>query len=177
MAERFPLLTDEQVEEMAETSFGDYMADKNDDYDIALARAIESAARAPLLAEIERLTAERDAANGHAADALDLVSRIRWAVGDHGARMQPGLIEYLKQMRKQAEKRDEWEEALRQVEEEMPDGYRVTLEMSPGDWSLTATTDDGDPIRIEDYASTEQFVREAVEAAKEHHARKEPANG
>lgn len=126
---------------------------------------------------IARLTAELADAQRSQAGALDLVSRIRWAIGDDGARMQPELIAHMKKLRVQAEKRDAWEEALRQVEEEMPDGYRVTLEMSPGDWSLTAWTDEGDPIHIDDYVSTEQFIREAVDLAKEHHARKEATNG
>ncbi len=104
MADRFPLLTDEQIESMVEASFRDYMADKNDDHDIDLARAVEEATRAPLLAEIERLTAELEDAKRGQTGALDLVSRIRWAVGDHGARMQPELIEYLRQMRTDAER-------------------------------------------------------------------------
>lgn len=33
---------------------------------------------------------------------LDLVSRIRFAVGDNGKRMQPELVEYLKEMRRDA---------------------------------------------------------------------------
>lgn len=36
-------LTDEQIAELADRSFTDYMSDKNDDFDIAFARAIEAA--------------------------------------------------------------------------------------------------------------------------------------
>jgi len=40
------MLTPEQIEAMADESFKDYMDDKNDDYDLAFARAVEAAARA-----------------------------------------------------------------------------------------------------------------------------------
>jgi chromosome segregation ATPase len=47
---------------------------------------------------IAQLKADRaDAINQHAA-ALDLVSRIRWALGDNGARMQDELIEWCKHL-------------------------------------------------------------------------------
>ena len=62
MTDRFPLLTDEQIDVMAGDAFLTYTHDDSEDMDRLLARAVESATRAPLLAEIERLTAERDAA-------------------------------------------------------------------------------------------------------------------
>lgn len=37
------MLTPEQIEAMANQSFRDYMDDKNDDHDMALARAVEAA--------------------------------------------------------------------------------------------------------------------------------------
>jgi hypothetical protein len=50
-----PLLSEQQFKDFADKAFSDYMADLNDDADIALARAIESATRAPLLARIAEL--------------------------------------------------------------------------------------------------------------------------
>ena len=62
MADRFPLLTDEQIAK-ALAGAGLQPEDYREDGQIEpLARAIESATRTPLLAEVERLTAERDAA-------------------------------------------------------------------------------------------------------------------
>lgn len=40
------MLTPEQIEAMADESYKDYMDDKNDDWCIAFARAVEAAARA-----------------------------------------------------------------------------------------------------------------------------------
>jgi len=76
-------------------------------------------------------------------------------------------------LRKDSEKWREWLEAQRLVEEEMPEGYRVILDMSPGDWSLRAEDPAGNALRIEDRESTEHFIRDAVELAKETAAMKE----
>lgn len=70
------------------------------------------------------------------------------------------------QLRKDAEKWREWHEAQDLIEQQMPEGYRVVLDMSPGDWSLRAEDDKGEPMRIEDYASTAEFIRDAVEIAR-----------
>ena len=47
-------------------------------------------------AEIERLSAALAEAIDQQMHALDLVSRIRWALGDKGLRMQDELIEHCK---------------------------------------------------------------------------------
>lgn len=57
-------------------------------------------------AEVERLTTERDDAIRQQAGALDLVSRIRFALGDNGRRMQPELIAYCRDLREQAAQRN-----------------------------------------------------------------------
>ena len=46
--------------------------------------------------DFTRLRTEVEASKRHAAGCLDLVSRIRFALGDNGKRMQPELIEWCK---------------------------------------------------------------------------------
>ena len=58
--------------------------------------------------KIEDLIGERDAANSAMHSALRLVADLRWALGDDGGRMQPELLEYAKQMRKDAERWRWW---------------------------------------------------------------------
>lgn len=57
-----PLLTDAQLNEMLSEAFYNLTHGVNDDADLAYGRAIESAVRAPLLAEIERERQSRLAA-------------------------------------------------------------------------------------------------------------------
>lgn len=108
------------------------------------ARSVESAVRAPLLAALSQALAERDA-------ALAQVAQMRAE---------------LKSVRVEAAKWEEWIEAQRSIEEYLPEGYTVTLQCSPGDWSLSFTDPDGEEIRIDDYESTSHFIREAVEVAR-----------
>jgi len=54
--------------------------------------------------EIKALISEREAAVQSMQSALRLVADLRWALGDEGGRMQDELIEYAKQLRKDAER-------------------------------------------------------------------------
>ena len=56
--------------------------------------------------KIEDLIAERDSAVESMLSALRLVTDVRWALGDAGARMQPELIELARRLRKDAERLD-----------------------------------------------------------------------
>lgn len=57
-----------------------------------------------LHAENEALSAQHEAAKEHAAAALALLSRMRFACGDNGARMQDELEQYLRELRQDAER-------------------------------------------------------------------------
>jgi hypothetical protein len=74
-----------------------------------------------------------------------------------------------------AKKWREWQEAQRLIEYQMPEGWSVILECSPGDWSLRFTDPEGNDIRIDDYESTEHFIREAVQYAIKAEAKKRAA--
>jgi hypothetical protein len=90
MPNTIPLLSERQFKDFADKAFSDYMADLNDDADIALARAIESATRTPLLAriaeiealrewqrvEINRLYSERDQLRAQVAATVPADSRV-----------------------------------------------------------------------------------------------------
>lgn len=57
----------------------------------------------PLVDELEAVKAERDAlANTDAGAALALLSRMRWACGDNGKRMQDELEDYLRELARDA---------------------------------------------------------------------------
>lgn len=70
-----------------------------------------------------------NAARIEATGALSLLARIREAVGDDGKRMQDELIEYLRQMRADAE-RYRW---LRDVTCGLPDDMPVVAARTPDD--------------------------------------------
>lgn len=62
---------------------------------------------ARLMARVSELQAERDAlANTDAGAALALLSRMRWACGDNGKRMQDELEDYLRGLAKDAARLD-----------------------------------------------------------------------
>lgn len=136
---------------------------------------------APAMAAIERL-------EGVADDAIREVERLMKAlvVAETGNERLTEENERLRREKKEAhghflhehgselndaKKWAEWHEAQRLIEEEMPEGYRVTLECSPGDWSLRFTDPEGEDITIDDYESTASFIRDAVSIAKESEAR------
>ena len=66
------------------------------------------AAQSPLalrqLAALRAVAVERDSAVETMCSALRLVADLRWALGDDGARMQPDLLEYARQMYRDAER-------------------------------------------------------------------------
>ena len=47
-----------------------------------------------------------------ALSCIDLVSRIRFALGDDGARMQDELVDYCRELRAKVDERDRYREAL-----------------------------------------------------------------
>jgi hypothetical protein len=61
-----------------------------------------------------------------------------------------------------ARKWRKWHEAQMMIEEHMPEGYRVILECSPGDWSLSFRDPEGEDIQVHDCDSTEDFICQAV---------------
>lgn len=62
---------------------------------------------ARLMAQVAELRAERDAlANTDAGSALALLSRMRWACGDNGLRMQDELEDYLRGLAQDAARID-----------------------------------------------------------------------
>lgn len=75
-----------------------------------------------------------------------------------------------RRLREDASKWAEWVEAQRSIEEDLPDGYAVMLQCSPGDWSLSFRDPDGEEINIGDYESTSYFIRQAVAFAKSREA-------
>ena len=54
--------------------------------------------------KIKELVAERNAVTATMLSALRLLADIRWALGDKGVRMQPELVEYARQLLKDAER-------------------------------------------------------------------------
>jgi hypothetical protein len=131
-------------------------------------------------ASVRALKAERDEAKRQlgvaCAEQLRLQGALKAApVVDVEAIKRDARAEALRNFRHEhgqdfsdAKKWREWQEAQRLIEEEMPEGYAVTLVCSPGDWDLRFTDPECEDIRIDDYESTEDFIRTAVTHAKEH---------
>ena len=69
---------------------------------------------------------------------------------------------------KDAEKWVEWLAAQNLIEDEMPNGYRIIMEMSPGDWSISLFDDEQNEIHIDDVDGTVDFINQAVRRAKRH---------
>lgn len=97
---------------------------------------------------------------------LKTVNEQAWAIEQLGAELDE-LRREVEALRADAERWRDWMEAQRLIEEEMPEGYRVILDCSPGDWSLEFCDPECERIRIDDYESTEDFIRTAVACAKE----------
>jgi hypothetical protein len=133
--------------------------------------------------QLNAMRVERDAAREHFAQVCEQYnamagefSALKTApVVDVEAIKRDARAEALRNFRHEhgqdfsdAKKWREWQEAQRLIEEEMPEGYAVTLVCSPGDWDLRFTDPECEDIRIDCYESTEDFIRTAVAHAKEH---------
>lgn len=79
----------------------------------------------------EALTAERDDAVRGMTSALRLVCDLRWALGDRGGRMQPELLEFARQLRKDAE-RYRW--LREQCSHKGTEGSRIAANEYGMDW-------------------------------------------
>lgn len=97
----------------------------------------------------EALTAERDDAVRGMTSALRLVCDLRWALGDRGGRMQPELLEFARQMRKDAER------------------YRWLRDNGTSEWGICVWGDD-DQEWAQDIRAADVVDRE-IDAAMELH--------
>lgn len=83
------------------------------------------------------------------------------------------MIDEEKLMLADAKKWRDWVAAQTLVEEEMPEGYYITMNCEPQNWYLDLHDPEGNAMRIDSYESTSDFFRTAVEFAKEHALAKE----
>lgn len=67
-----------------------------------------------------------------------------------------------------ADKWRAWIDAQQLIESELPDGYRIVMEMARGDWSVTLEDDDCNQIEVREWDSTVDFIKQAVRIAKSH---------
>ena len=67
-----------------------------------------------------------------------------------------------------ADKWRAWIDAQQLIESELPDGYRIVMEMASGDWSMTLEDDDCNQIEVREWDSTVDFIKQAVRIAKSH---------
>ena len=73
--------------------------------------------------------------------------RLRYALGDVEEKLSVSqLTRRAYELSNKAKKWDEWAEAQERIESEMPPGWSFVIQCSPGDWSLSLTDPDGDPI-------------------------------
>jgi hypothetical protein len=71
----------------------------------------------------------------------------------------------LAECRRDAEKWKAWRAVQDRIENELPTGYRITMEMSPGDWSISFSDPNGKDIEIYDFDDTTEFCRKAIDSA------------
>ena len=99
--------------------------------------------------------------------AADEYIAVQYALGDTDRKLTPSqLTRRAHEFRQKADRWDEWCEAQNRVEKDMPQGWRVVLEMSPGDWSIYLEDPDFERVEFDqDYDTTAQRIHSAVEAA------------
>lgn len=95
-----------------------------------------------------------------------LVDRLRFALGDPDGKLTHSqLTRRAHELQQKSEKWDEWHEAQNRVETEMPDGWAVVVQCSPGDWDVYLTDPDGERI---DYDSDCDTLAQQMNSAIDH---------
>lgn len=102
-----------------------------------------------------------------AADAIESLLAENERLKDERAKYRDASRQNADQFR-DAKKWRNWVNAQTAVEEQMPEGYYITMNCEPQNWYLYLHDPEGNEIRIDSYESTDDFFLTAVEAAKEH---------
>lgn len=102
------------------------------------------------------------------ADLSVLVDRLRFALGDTNCKLTHSqLVRRAYALSGKAREWDEWKDAQEQIETEMPEGWRLVMDCSPGDWSLDLIDPDGAYVDFDhDWDSTAKMIGSAIERAK-----------
>lgn len=94
--------------------------------------------------------------------------RLRYALGDGEEKLSVSqLTRRAYELANKSKKWDEWAEAQERIESEMPPGWSFVIRCSPGDWSLSLTDPDGEPIDFNgDCDTLAQKMNAAIDEAR-----------
>ena len=104
------------------------------------------------------------------AEALrpDLLTRLRFTLNDAEKKLTDSqLVRRAHELAQKARNWDEWDDAQTAIEEQMPEGWSVVLNCSPGDWSIDLIDPEGERVQFEQGCySTAEIIHSAIRAAR-----------
>lgn len=104
-----------------------------------------------------------------ASDGSQVPVRIRFALGDpDGSMTLAQLTRHADLLRQKAASWDVWSQAQGRVEKEMPKGWAVSIQCSPGDWDLWLSDPEGERVDFshDDSETMAEVINEAINAAR-----------